>query len=279
MVDSAHDERSAQTSQAEGMLRALLRLGRPGRAVFGFALLSWLGCGGSVEQGGGTTLAMGGGSNGIGGSSAHVGGLSATGGLGYAGNTGTAVDCSALLCEDPMCPPNSTVVTFPGQCCPSCQVIDPSCAQVSCLSVNCPSGFVPRREPGACCDTCVATPNATYPNCEAVDCAPPLTCPLGYHQTYPDWSCCGACEPDPNYCNVATDCTIATKNTGCCNCPTGISQRRYADDLCYLSPSAPRSVPAYCISQYMCTVACGPCAPSGIPSCQNHACGMAVLLN
>jgi len=277
MVDSGfHDERSPQTDQTEGLLRALLRLMRPRRVVFGVVTLSWLGCGGNV--GGGTSLATGGGPNGVGGSSANPGGSTAMGGLGYAGSTGTITDCSETSCEAPMCPPNSMAVIFSGQCCPSCQVIDASCAQVNCLSLDCPSGFIPRRLPGACCDTCVATPSATHPNCEAVDCAPALSCPLGYYPTYPDWSCCGACEPDPNYCNADTDCIVANEETGCCSCPTSISQRRYTDDLCYWSPTAARSVPAYCL-RYTCNVTCGACMPSGIPSCQNHTCGMGVLLN
>ena len=272
MVEAGfHDEPSPQTDQTEGLLRALSRLMRPRRVVLGVVVLSWLGCGGNV--GGGTSLATGGGS------SANLGGAAATGGLGYAGSTGTITDCSATSCEAPMCPPNSMAVIFSGQCCPSCQVIDPSCAQVNCLSLNCPSGFITRRLPGACCDTCVSTPSATYPNCETVDCAPAPACPLGYHETYPDWSCCGACEPDPNYCNANSDCITATKDTGCCSCPASISQRQYSDDLCYSSPNAPRSVPAYCTPQSVCTVACGACTFFGMATCQNHTCGMGVLFN
>jgi len=50
MVDSAsHDERSAQANQPGGILRALSRLKNQCRALFGFVVLPWLGCGGSVE--------------------------------------------------------------------------------------------------------------------------------------------------------------------------------------------------------------------------------------
>jgi hypothetical protein len=252
------------------------------RFAVALAMLLFLGCGGSVEQGGSTnSSSLGGTSNSAGGSSANVGGMPAAGGLGYAGATGAGVDCSTVACNLVGCPPNSTLVTLVGQCCPSCQAIDSSCASVSCLSVNCPSGFVPRREPGACCDTCAALPGAGYPTCGGT-CGPvslPTTCPIGYHYTYPDWSCCGTCEPDPNYCESANDCMLATKDSGCCSCSTSISNRLYADDPCYSSPNAPRPVPAYCTPQYHCDMACAPCGSGLIPSCSNNVCGVAVLLN
>ena len=281
MVDSgSHDERSAHVNQTGVILHALSRLKNRARALFGFVVLPWLGCGGSVEQGGGTSLATDGGSNGVGGAGAHVGGSMATGGLGYAGSAGAVNGCSATLCEDPMCPPNSRAVTFSGQCCPRCQVIDASCAQVVCLSLNCPSGFAPRRDPGACCDTCITMPGANYPNCGGVcDPLPTTSCPLGHHKTYPDWSCCGACEPDPNYCEADSDCIIATEDTGCCSCPISISKRLYADDPCYSSLDAPRPVPAYCLPQNVCTVSCGACTTGAIPYCQNHTCSSVVGLN
>lgn len=241
------------------------------RAVSGLAILLFLGCGGSVGQ---ASL------NGAGGSGPSMGGFAATGGLGLVGTGGTGTVCAAVDCSIPICPPDSTLVTFDGQCCPSCKVIDPSCGKISCLTVNCPSGFVVRREPGACCDTCVAAPGAPYPGCEAVDCGPPTTCPLGYYPGFPDWSCCGACEADPNYCESNDDCVIATKDTGCCSCPASISKRLYADDPCYSSPDIPRPLPAYCEPEYVCNgVSCGACQYFGLSICQNHTCGKAVLLN
>jgi len=97
MVDSgSHDERSARANQPCGILHALSRLKNQGRALFGFVVLPWLGCGGSVEPGGGTSLATDGGSNGVGGAGAHVGGSMATGGLGYAGSGGSVVGCYFL---------------------------------------------------------------------------------------------------------------------------------------------------------------------------------------
>ena len=62
MADSSfRNERSKIAAhQREGMWHAGTRHVNPSRAVFGFVVLSLLGCGGSVEQGGSSNLASGG---------------------------------------------------------------------------------------------------------------------------------------------------------------------------------------------------------------------------
>jgi hypothetical protein len=243
------------------------------------------GCGASVES------AQNG--NASGGAASGVGGGGATGGSGHAlgGNVGVGgqaaggnaaggsfagtggMNCALVDCAFPICPPNSTWATLAGNCCPTCVPIDPSCSSVVCSPVtSCNPGFVRQRPLGACCDSCVPVNPPAPPDCIMYSCAPPTNCPLGYRHSQPVYNCCNDCEPDPNYCELDSDCLIAQKPSGCCGCPSSISTRLYAQDNCYSATNAPRSVPSQCLPQVICDMMCGACPPTGVPACLNHQC-------
>ena len=258
------------------------------------ALLALTGCGGNVggEQNGNATAAgpgvgggapTGGNGNTVGGSAAGGGvstGGQATGGYlaggysavgGFAGSGG--MNCATVDCAYVECPPNSVSATLAGSCCPTCVLIDASCSNVSCAAAtNCTTGFVRQRLPGACCDGCVAVNPPAPPDCTMTQCALPANCPLGYRHSQPVYNCCNDCEPDPNYCEVDSDCIMAQKPSGCCGCATAISVRLYQQDSCYSAVDAPRTIPSECIPDVMCAMVCGACQDYRVAMCDRHQC-------
>jgi hypothetical protein len=263
-------------------------------ALLAVQIFALTGCGGSVggEQNGSATGAgpgvgggapTGGNGNTLGGSAAGgnvSAGGQATGGYvagGYAGVGGFAgsggMNCETVDCAYFDCPPDSVSATLAGSCCPTCIPLAPSCSNVNCAAAtNCPTGFVRQRLPGACCDGCVPVNPPEPPNCMMVNCAPPRDCPLGYRHSQPVYNCCNDCEPDPNYCQVDSDCIVAQKPSGCCGCPSAISTRLYQQDSCYSAVDTPRPIPSECIPDVMCAMICGACPSSGIATCIDHQC-------
>ena len=171
-----------------------LSLKQHGLVVSLVAALWATACGGSFA----------GGSSGTGGSGA-VSGAGGNGAAGVGGGSVCDVACPLIECS-------GASVTYPGDCCPTCEPSGGSggvsaggsagfgggCAAVACPGYACGAGYKSERLPGACCPTCVPDNSGGSGggnNCELVDCNSP-NCPPGYtSQRAPD-ACCPVCVAD-----------------------------------------------------------------------------------
>jgi hypothetical protein len=132
----------------------------------------------------------------------------------------------------------------------------------------CPSGYELKRPAGACCEGCV--PSGAIA-CPKIAC-PQTACPLGYVRGDLVGACCTDCVPDALYCEDDSQCVIAQRPQACCGCPSAISTRTYAEDLCWSRLDAPRQIPQACYPAAICDAVCGPCPPPGTPRCEGHRC-------
>ena len=137
----------------------------------------------------------------------------------------TRPDCAAVLCltlteED--CEEGETLVTPPGECCARCQPkLD--CSTVLCRNPLCPRGQSPQVPEGQCCPVCVKD-GKFYLNADAVTCEnmtvllSPCTqteCPIRGQVVSDCASACPAtCDSDPNQI-----CILVCKQG--CTCPPG----------------------------------------------------------
>ena len=185
-------------------------------------------------------------SGGAAGGTGGTGAASGAGGSGAAAGGGVCdVACPAIRCT-------GTLVTYPGDCCPSCESggsggvsgggtagTGGGCAELACPAYACAVGYKSVYQPGACCPTCVPDDSGGsggVGGCDLVECAQPKCAPGYMLQQQPD-ACCPTCVPNDactkgqqSYdmlrtkllsqpgavaCKVANDCALLGSNAYC----------------------------------------------------------------
>jgi hypothetical protein len=114
------------------------------------------GFGGDKHSGGTPSASSTGGSGQSGGRGGYSGGDTGTGGAGAGadpssgGSGGSSVNrnpCAGVRCAGPNCPPGSTIISLPGQCCPSCspEMVDASTGGVTSSGGTTSTGGTPHE--------------------------------------------------------------------------------------------------------------------------------------
>jgi len=124
------------------------------------------------------------------------------------------------LCPVLACLFGSSLVTLPGDCCPSCQLCSAACLPLA--TPLCDAGEVVSTLPNSCCPSCVgitALPGTTTApsTCNPSSC-PPLLCPPGSEVVAGD--CCPVCQNCTMICPTPPKCadgsTLLTPPNTCC---------------------------------------------------------------